>query len=398
MNATGWTEFTFTTAGCPLMPAGDANCLFVVPFMKNCYVSGHGVYYPAGSFGWWVAGVFTPNANEMAFRVKTVTPSVDIVDLYCLGKASSTTNISVESNMGAPLWTNEGSSTYPTSHANYQVITFDTDNTTDYPANMAKSFGGISSTTTGTQVTAAYDATHSTTISTNSVGDVAITPSSGTCVLTATLYAIKATGAQLIAEYDGSHMTSQQTDSSGNFSISATGTKISTASGNQLNVLQTADSSATNNGAFVVAGGVGIAKNLYVGGTLSVNGTIPITYTTTTGSISFLGPWASLQTVTATFMKFGTTVICYIPGVMATATNDATILSSAACIPAGYLPISSNQYCAIVATAPAHAWSLPSYAIVRTDGYIGINPGFAATFGTGGNVGFVSTTLTWSAI
>lgn len=77
------------------------------------------------------------------------------------------------------------------------------------------------------------------------------------------------------------YKTTMTTDSSGNFSLDCTGGSFET--GNLFKVKITTESTSTSTGALQVRGGAGIAKKLYVGGSLSGN---DATFTNTTTPLS----------------------------------------------------------------------------------------------------------------
>jgi hypothetical protein len=136
-----WYEFVFPTY--PQLTVGN-QCSFVwqtsIP-SKVFYTTADAL--PGNYWGWWTSGTdtFATNTLCMTFKITTLVPSSDIVDLYAIGKAASTSNISLNSTLGAPLWTDEGTGTYPTSHSGNIGLLYDTDDGATCPPNMPKTFG-----------------------------------------------------------------------------------------------------------------------------------------------------------------------------------------------------------------------------------------------------------------
>lgn len=105
----------------------------------------------------------------------------------------------------------------------------------------------------------------------------------------------------------------------------------------------TTDSSTTNNGSLVVAGGVGVAKNLNVGGVISGN------ITTTTFDTTLSGVWAApLTSKTVAVSKIGNIVTLQYPeGLTGTVTSPAYTWSFPTSIPSGFFNTNHAVNCPI---------------------------------------------------
>ena len=77
---------------------------------------------------------------------------------------------------------------------------------------------------------------------------------------------------QFSAQYDASNKLDVSSLSNGVGLLTASGASINISASNVLKVLNTTDSSSTATGGCVVSGGLGLAKNIYVGGTAYLNG------------------------------------------------------------------------------------------------------------------------------
>ena len=111
----------------------------------------------------------------------------------------------------------------------------------------------------------------------NNTGNVTLTPSGSLNLaadtnVTGEVSVTSVTAPQLTLAYVGTHSLTTAVTSVGNATLTASGAKIDVASGNQLNVLDATDSSSITTGSSTFKGGVGITKDLWVGGT--IHGTV----------------------------------------------------------------------------------------------------------------------------
>ena len=93
-------------------------------------------------------------------------------------------------------------------------------------------------------------------------------------------------GNQLTVAYDATKYTTFNTSSGGNLSITASGGQIYTSSLDTVYFQNTINSAGTDSGSIQVAGGIGIAKNIYLGGNETVVGTMTILNTTVSTNTS----------------------------------------------------------------------------------------------------------------
>jgi len=93
---------------------------------------------------------------------------------------------------------------------------------------------------------------------------------------------------QLSVGYDAINKILFNVSSGGDLTIDASGNDINMASTDTVRILTTTNSNATNTGGLVVSGGVGVAKNLYVGGELKITNTTQAT-SNTTGALIVAG-------------------------------------------------------------------------------------------------------------
>ena len=169
-----------------------------------------------------------------------------------------------------------------------------------------------------------------------------------------------------------------------------------------LSLSGTTDSSSTSTGTLIVDGGAGIAKNLYVGG----NVYLPTTGGTSTAlnyyeelasfTLTFTGLWASNQNTNCHFVRVGSQVTMMIEAVNATA-NTSTVnhFTSTNAIPARFRP-------AIILNLPC---VLIDNGADVLGGMLGINlGGVTVTLITGGNfingqgAGFEAQSFSWTTI
>jgi enhancing lycopene biosynthesis protein 2 len=101
---------------------------------------------------------------------------------------------------------------------------------------------------------------------------------------------------QLSLRYNTSNKADFLVDSTGDMTIDCSGNDLNLASTDTVHVLNTANASSTSTGSFITAGGVGIAKDLYVGGNI---------YGTYTGSISISSTDDSTSTSTGSLIVPG---------------------------------------------------------------------------------------------
>jgi len=97
---------------------------------------------------------------------------------------------------------------------------------------------------------------------TNILGDVTIPSITSVTKITNT------TSPQLYVQYDATNNLTFNVNSSGQATLSASGGQVNFASGNIVQSLDTTDTSLTNSGALMCRGGVGISKNVVVGGSV----------------------------------------------------------------------------------------------------------------------------------
>ena len=117
--------------------------------------------------------------------------------------------------------------------------------------------------------------------------------------------------------------------------------------------------------------------------------------TSTSVSVTFTGPWASGQTVTVWFTKFGNAVWCAIPAVSAAQTVGTFASSGAADVPAGYRPTTTPQYQNwMVLNASSY---IRAHISVTSAGLLAIYASCDnANFSGGGTCGWRGQMFTWS--
>lgn len=115
----------------------------------------------------------------------------------------------------------------------------------------------------------------------------------------------KAGDEQLLLFYDPTHFCQFFVDSSGNTTIDTSGNIMNFASTDQINILNTTESTSISTGALVVNGGEGITKNLYVGGTIYGNVNGSISGTVNTSNLHLTGTTQSTSPSTGTLIVDG---------------------------------------------------------------------------------------------
>lgn len=113
----------------------------------------------------------------------------------------------------------------------------------------------------------------------------------------------------------------------------------------EISVSNTKNSTSSSTGALVVSGGVGIGKDLYVGG--NIFGTISGTSTTISTTMS--GPWAApLASQTVQLTKVGNIVVINYPvSLTGTVTNSQYVWGFPTALPSGYFNPNRSLSCVI---------------------------------------------------
>lgn len=129
----------------------------------------------------------------------------------------------------------------------------------------------------------------------NATGDVTITPTGTTLtvnsnqIVDGTLTTTSTTAPQFVVNYDGTHGMDITISAAGNATLSVDGTKIDIAAGEQFNVKDATNCTTALDGCSTFAGGVGIAQDLRVAGTIyggSISAPPTITYPFTLNSVT----------------------------------------------------------------------------------------------------------------
>lgn len=110
---------------------------------------------------------------------------------------------------------------------------------------------------------------------------------------------------------------------------------ISITSTPSLSITNTTQSTDTNSGSLIVAGGASLAGDLFIGGTLHVSGSSPISYVTENFSFAFTGAFDG--TMTGFFIKINNIVTLSFNSVIGASLHSNTLYTSVS-VPAAYKP------------------------------------------------------------
>jgi hypothetical protein len=170
----------------------------------------------------------------------------------------------------------------------------------------------------------------------------------------------------MVKLYNGAHGGEITLNSSGIFEINA--------GGNTTKILDATVSTSTDSGALVVSGGVGVAKDLYVGGTIN-NGS-------SSTSVNFTGPVTLNNTLT--IYKIGNLVTISFPETTNTSTSS-TYFTGSTVIPSGYRP---NKTIRRIIFVTDNNTEIVGSCTIDTSGNVYVYCGSADNFTNSSTVGF----------
>lgn len=169
--------------------------------------------------------------------------------------------------------------------------------------------------------------------------------------------------------------------------LTATNLEIQNLITDEIEVTYTTQSTSSSSGSLIVSGGAGIAKNLYVGGLLSI-GDNPVATLT---NISLGGAVAT--TTNLYIYQIDRLIILKFPYLSTSATASSQIFSGAGAIPSIYCPPTNNinmPVCVISGgTTTLGTFQLQPSGLFQF--YVGGQSLFSAT----GNNGWYQTTITY---
>jgi hypothetical protein len=248
---------------------------------------------------------------DLDFVVYTATEVIESdIFIYGTSDVNSIVRVEIDHCGGTPLWTDEGTGTWPNSITGIsKIISYDTNDTTNYPSNITKDIGSMitrnttqaTDTQTGSLITSgglgvAKDAYIGGTLNANTLNMTSTIESTdtttGSFIVDGGLGVVKNTNVGGILK---TWNTTQSTDSQTGSLITSGGLGVTkdVYIGGTLNVptqnmTSTIQSTDTQTGALITAGGLAVAKNLNIGGLVKVYDVTQST-DTLTGSIQLLG-------------------------------------------------------------------------------------------------------------
>jgi hypothetical protein len=255
-----------------------------------------------------------PVGGSLVFLCYTATETIESdIFIFATNNPSSLTQVEINHCGGAPLWTNEGSGSWPSSLPASKILTFDTSVNL---SNTDKQIGSII-------VNTATESTNSQTGSIINAGGLGVVK--------------RANIGGILKTWD----TTQSTDTSTGSLITLGGLGVAkdayiggTLNANTLNMTSTIESTDTNTGSFIVDGGLGVVKRANIGGILKTWDTTQST-DTSTGSLITLGGLGVAKDV-----YIGGSLNT--PTLSMTSTTQSTSTSTGALITAGGLGVAKN--------------------------------------------------------